>query len=154
MIKNLTVVSEGKIKVNKRLLHRLVGLLTEEMELSIVSLPINFLTPETIWNINKQYLGHDYSTDIITFNYSGDNKDLDGEILISVADAADNAKRYECSLDNELLRLVIHGVLHLMGYDDIEIADRKKMKKLENFLTNKFEYLVHNDRLIYDSQNS
>lgn len=154
MIKNLTVVGEGKIRVNKKLVHKLVGLLSEDMDLSIVSLPINFLSPATIWSINKQYLGHDYSTDIITFNYSGDNKNLDGEILISAADAAENAKRYECSLDNELLRLVIHGVLHLMGYDDKEIADRKKMKKLENFLTNKFEYLVHNDRLLYDSQNS
>lgn len=153
MIKNLTVVSEGKLKVNKKLVHRLVGLLTEELALNIVSLPVNFLSPGTIRQINVQYLGHDYSTDIITFNYSGSNKDLDGEILISVEDAAENAKRYGCSLDKELLRLVIHGVLHLMGYDDKEIADRKIMKKLENFLTNKFEYLVHLDRLIYDSQN-
>lgn len=154
MIKNLSVVSEGKIRVNKKLVHRLIGLLTEELDLSIVSLPVNFLSPDTIRSINVQYLGHDYSTDIITFNYSGDNRDLDGEILISAADAAENAERYECSLDTELLRLVIHGVLHLVGYDDKEIADRKKMKKLENFLTNKFEYLVHNDRLLYDSQNS
>jgi len=154
LIKNLTVVSEGKIRVNKKLIHRLLGLLAGEMGLSIVSLPVNFLSPGTIWEINRQFLGHDYSTDIITFNYSGSNKDLDGEILISVLDAEENAKRYECSLDNELLRLVIHGVLHLVGYDDIENADRKKMKKLENFLTNKFEYLVHNDRLLYDSQNS
>ncbi|MCU7494999.1 MAG: rRNA maturation RNase YbeY [Ignavibacteria bacterium] len=154
MIKNLTVFGEGKLKINKKLVHNLMGLLAKELGFSIASLPVNFLSPETIRQVNVEYLGHDYSTDIITFNYSGSNDDFDGEILISVADAAENAKRYECSLDNELLRLVIHGVLHLMGYDDKQSAERKKMKKLENFLTNKFEYLVYNDRLLYDSQNS
>ncbi|MGE5400896.1 MAG: rRNA maturation RNase YbeY [Ignavibacteriales bacterium] len=154
MIKNLVVINEGRIRVNKRLIHRLTGLLLNELELSLLSLPVNFITSKTIWGINKEFLGHDYPTDIITFNYSGNKKDLDGEIFISVQVAAENAVRFNCSLDNELLRLVIHGFLHLTGYDDIDSADRIKMKKAENYLTNKFEYLINSDKLIYDSQNS
>ena len=89
--------------------------------------------------INTQYLGHNFSTDIITFNYSGENDSFDGEIFISVDDAFSNSKKYKVSLDNEIIRLVIHGILHLLGFDDKNKFDLKKMKKEENRLVSVFE---------------
>jgi rRNA maturation RNase YbeY len=91
---------------------------------------------EEILEINKNYLKHFYTTDIITFNYSGDNKNLEGEIFISLPDAKENALKFNVDFNQELLRLITHGMLHLLGYDDEEPEKKKIMKKLENKLVN------------------
>ena len=139
MIKNLTVNSDRKIKINKNAIHKIISLLKSEFSFDVISLPINFITSEQIIMINTQYLGHNFSTDIITFNYSGENDSFDGEIFISVDDAFSNSKKYKVSLDNEIIRLVIHGILHLLGFDDKNKFDLKKMKKEENRLVSEFE---------------
>ena len=139
MIKNLTVNSDRKIKINKNAIHKIISLLKSEFSFDVISLPINFITSEQIIQINTQYLGHNFSTDIITFNYSGENDSFDGEIFISVDDAFSNSKKYKVSLDNEIIRLVIHGILHLLGFDDKNKFDLKKMKKEENRLVSEFE---------------
>lgn len=139
MIKNLTVNSDRKIKINKNAIHKIISLLKSEFSFDVISLPINFITSEQIIPINTQYLGHNFSTDIITFNYSGENDSFDGEIFISVDDAFSNSKKYKVSLDNEIIRLVIHGILHLLGFDDKNKFDLKKMKKEENRLVSEFE---------------
>jgi rRNA maturation RNase YbeY len=70
-------------------------------------------------------------------------KQIDAEIYISIDDALLNSKKFKVSLSDELIRLVIHGVLHLLGYDDQTISDKKTMKRLENKLlsNNKFVLL-------------
>jgi rRNA maturation RNase YbeY len=141
LIKNLYVSSSTK-RINKAQIHKLVGLLREDLEFSVESLYINFITAEEINNINKQFLKHDRSTDIITFNYSGSHSEIDGEIFISTGDARINAKKYNVSLSKEFTRLIIHGILHLMGYDDISSNDRVKMKRIENNLTNKYNFAL------------
>ena len=140
MVKNLRIFSSyKKYKINKLVIHKLVNVLTNDLDFIVESLPINFISSDQIITINKEYLNHNYSTDIITFNYSGSRKNLDGEIFISIDDAKINAKGYNNSLKEELLRLVIHGILHLVGYDDIKTSDFKKMKELENSLLNKYK---------------
>ena len=141
MIKNLYVSSSNK-KINKTFIHKLVGLLREELDFSLESLYINFITAKEINNINKEFLNHDCSTDIITFNYSGNHFELDGEIFISIADAKISARKYRVSLAKEFIRLIIHGILHLKGYDDIKKNDRVKMKKIENNLTNIYNFAL------------
>jgi rRNA maturation RNase YbeY len=141
LIKNLYVSSSTK-RINKAQIHKLVGLLREDLEFSVESLYINFITAEEINNINKQFLKHDRSTDIITFNYSGSHSEIDGEIFISTGDARINAKKYNVSLSKEFTRLIIHGILHLKGYDDISSNDRVKMKRIENNLTNKYNFAL------------
>ncbi len=141
MIKNLYVSSSTK-KINKKRIHKLVGLLREDLEFSVESLFINFITSEEIHNINKEFLNHDRSTDIITFNYSGSHFELDGEIFISIDDAKIFARKYNVSLSKEFTRLIIHGILHLKGYDDIKKNDRVKMKRIENNLTNKYNFAL------------
>ncbi|MGA7837891.1 MAG: rRNA maturation RNase YbeY [Ignavibacteriaceae bacterium] len=140
MVKKLRIFSSyKKYKINKLVIHKLVNVLTNDLDFIVESLPINFISSDQIITINKEYLNHNYSTDIITFNYSGSKKNLDGEIFISIDDAKVNAKAYNNSLKEELLRLVIHGILHLLGYDDIKKSDFKKMKELENSLLNKYK---------------
>ena len=77
------------------------------------------------------------ATDIITFNYSNVLDQIDGEIFISIEDALNNSKKYKVSLSDELVRLVIHGILHLLGYDDLNTSEKKIMKRLENKLLSK-----------------
>ena len=138
MLKKLSVTNSTNRKLKKGEIHSFLTNLKSDLNFEIKSLIINFVTAEQIIPINDKYLGHNYSTDIITFNYSGENYTLDGEIFISLNDASFFAKEYKVSLENEILRLIIHGVLHLLGYDDKDINDKKKMKRLENSLVNKY----------------
>jgi rRNA maturation RNase YbeY len=154
LVKNLTIDSEKGIRINKALIHSAIKSLKSELEITISSLSIVFLNSEGIKEINKQYLNHDFSTDIITFNYSGDNKDLDGEIFISIEDALENSKRFGCTVDNELFRLIIHGLLHMVGFDDHTIPERNVMTKNENKYLTVLENLIKDKPLIYDGKNS
>lgn len=153
MVKQLSIFVENKYKINKRLIHTVIAELREDLAFSVESLNINFVSSETIEKINIEHLGHHYSTDIITFNYSGSAVELDGELFISVEDARENSKRFKCSLSEELLRLIIHGILHLMGYDDMTPEDRRKMKRLENKLTIQQKHNLKTAVLIYDGKN-
>lgn len=139
MIKNVTVNFYTKNgKISKILAHKIVGLLKKDLNFKIISLPINIISANQIKQINKKYLKHDYSTDIITFNYSGNTANLDGEIFISVEDTDFNAKKFGVTFAEETIRLIIHGILHLIGYDDKNHAEKQKMKQIENKLFNKY----------------
>lgn len=148
MIKNLTVSSANSYKINKKNIHKIVSLLKNELNFTIFALEINFVDNEFILDLNKEYLDHHYYTDIITFNYSGDNVNLDGELFISVDEAKINSKRYDCTLEQELLRLVIHGILHIVGYDDMNAEDKAEMKEIENRLVKKYKYILEESNLI------
>lgn len=152
MIKFLTINVEDKYRINKRLIHKIISKLKDELKFSIDSLTINFISAETILTINKHYLNHHHTTDIITFNYSGDLLHLDGELFISIEDSRNNSHIYRCTHDSELFRLITHGILHLMGYDDRTMIQKRKMKKIENLLVSKHEAILNNDILIYDSK--
>lgn len=145
MIKNLNVnIAHPKYKIDKRKVHCLVMDLRNDLEFKIEMLVINFITASEIHKINIEYLKHDYSTDIITFNYNGDNIILNGELYISIDDANDYSRIYKCPLDEELIRLVIHGILHLVGYDDMCEKDLQIMKEKENFYVKKLKNKIGN----------
>lgn len=139
MVKNLTVTCTENIRLDKRKLHSLVNELKSILKFEITSFEINFVSSDEIFLINSRYLKHFRTTDIITFNYSGENFNFDGEIFISIEDAKENAKKFGVTFDNELMRLVIHGILHMLGYDDTTAPEKKKMKKMENELVHRFE---------------
>ncbi len=128
--------------IKKQKIHSLIKNICDELQISISSLDVNFVSGSRIKNINSEYLDHNFTTDIITFNYSGSNTDLDGEIFISVDDARENAKKFKVKLSEELTRLVIHGILHLAGYDDHKKSDKIKMKRLENKLLNTLKFIL------------
>lgn len=89
-----------------------------------------FCSDEYLHKINVDYLDHDTYTDIITFPYS--TSPIEGDIYISVERILENAKKFDVSAKQELHRIIIHGVLHLMGYGDKNPADKKQMTLKEN----------------------
>lgn len=95
---------------------------------------LNFLIVDDnrMIHFNKTYLNHDYSTDIITFDNS-ENKKISGDIVISVERVKENSKKYEVKLEDELRRVMVHGLLHLLGYDDKNEKEKKRIRKKENY---------------------
>ncbi len=142
MIKNLSVNVLKDSEVDKRFIHNIVKELKNELEFELSGIQINFVNSAEIMRINKIYLNHNYSTDIITFDYSGSQKMLDGEIYISIEDAAFNAKKFGVKLKEEIMRLVIHGFLHLLGFNDKSQKDKIVMKEIENKLFNKYRLVI------------
>lgn len=90
-----------------------------------------FCSDRYILDVNKKYLGHDYYTDIITFDYCEGSR-LSGDLFISVDTVRDNSKFYNSAFDDEIHRVIVHGLLHLIGYDDHSEADQKLMRSKEN----------------------
>lgn len=95
-----------------------------------------FCSNPYILKLNKKFLFHHSSTDVITFDYSKNNKSVFAEIFISVDEVEKNARYYKVSFMDELHRVMIHGVLHCCGYSDKNVRDRKKMHIKENELLN------------------
>lgn len=88
--------------------------------------------------INKQYLSHDYYTDVITFNYC-EGELISGDIFISVDTIKANAEEYGASFDNELCRVMVHGILHLIGYDDDCESNQLIMRQKEDFYLERYD---------------
>ena len=141
MVKNLQIYSQDS-SINKRAIHKLISSLTEEFNLSISFLSISFINSARLREVNKEYLKHDYETDVITFNYSKKIKEIDGEILISFEEADRNSKKYKVTYGKELCRLVIHGMLHLLNFDDKDPKSKKIMKQTENELINRYNFAL------------
>lgn len=96
-----------------------------------------FCSDEYLLQINRQYLEHDYYTDIITFDNSEIPKTVCGDLFISIDRITENAKSYDTDFENELNRVMIHGLLHLLAYDDKSPEDKKKMREMEDFYLQK-----------------
>lgn len=90
-----------------------------------------FCDDDKILEVNRQYLGHDYYTDIITFDYCEDDK-LSGDIFISLDTVKSNSVTYGTEYYDELTRVIIHGILHLCGYKDKSNDESKAMRALED----------------------
>lgn len=90
-----------------------------------------FCTDDELLEINIKHLSHNTYTDIITFDYT-DNKTINSDIFISIDRVTENAKKFHVDFDTELLRVMIHGVLHLCGYKDKSKADAELMRKKED----------------------
>jgi len=90
-----------------------------------------FCTDERILEVNRQFLKHDFYTDIITFDYS-EGSIISGDIFISLETVAGNAAEFKVSIEEELKRILIHGILHLCGQDDKTPELRLEMTRKEN----------------------
>lgn len=101
----------------------------EGKQLGAVS--VIFCSDPYLLEVNKKYLRHNYFTDIITFDYcSGDT--LSGDLFISVDSVRENARFYGTEFSEELNRVIVHGLLHLIGYDDQTEAEQQEMRAKEN----------------------
>jgi rRNA maturation RNase YbeY len=90
-----------------------------------------FSSDDVILNVNRKFLNHNYSTDIITFGYENDGA-MDADLFICIEQVRRNAKAYHVSVKMELMRVIIHGLLHLCGFDDQKECDYVTMKELED----------------------
>ena len=98
----------------------------------IESLSFLFVDDEEMLKYNKKYLQHESYTDVITFDSSEDKK-IAGDIIISLERVNDNAKFYQVSYNYELQRVMAHGLLHLLGYNDKNKEEKKIIRKKENY---------------------
>lgn len=118
-----------------------VALLEEELGLAEYELAVHLVSDRKMAEVNEHFLQHSGSTDVITFDYregyseaGKERLDLSGEIYISVPDAVAQAREFNTSWPEEVVRYVVHGALHLRGYDDLEPAKRRIMKREEDRL--------------------
>jgi probable rRNA maturation factor len=142
VVKNLHINYSGKIGFNKTIFHNIVGYLQKELNFCINAVSVNFVSVNEITYLNIKYLDHHSSTDIITFNYSGSNSELEGELFISLDDCRNNARVFGVKFNEEVVRLIIHGFLHLLGYNDKNKADKKKMFTLQENLLNNCKFVL------------
>lgn len=97
----------------------------------IGDIAVIFCSDGYLLDVNRKYLGHDYFTDIITFDYC-EGERLSGDLFISVDSVRENAVEYGTEFADELNRVMVHGLLHLIGYDDHTEEDVKTMREKEN----------------------
>jgi probable rRNA maturation factor len=125
LLKAISLRDRTRLKPFLRLLFK-----REKVKLS--ELQYIFCSDDWLLEINKQFLNHDYYTDIITFNLSGANQPINAEIYISVDRVRDNAREFNSSVQKELHRVIFHGALHLCGYEDKTRKDELEMRKMED----------------------
>ena len=90
-----------------------------------------FVNDDKILEVNREYLGHDYYTDVITFDYDEDDV-VSGDVVISLDTVASNAPLFNKTYEEELYRVIIHGILHLCGINDKGPGEREQMEAAEN----------------------
>lgn len=109
----------------------LKGVLSSENQ-KLGTITVVLCSDAYILRTNNEFLGHDYYTDVITFDYSEEGT-LSGDLLISVDTVRGNANEYCVSYRDELMRVIVHGVLHLCGYKDKTEQETEMMREKENF---------------------
>ncbi len=90
-----------------------------------------------LYQLNKKFLNHNTYTDIITFDNSDKAAVIEGDIYISIPRVKENAKKFSASIQQELSRVLIHGILHLIGYNDQTLNQKKQMKEKEDYYLEK-----------------
>ena len=122
----------------KEQLYKWITAAAKKEGFEIVELNYVFCSDPYLKKMNVKFLKHNYFTDIITFDNSMVKKKIVGDIFISIDTVRFNAKQYATTFDNELHRVMIHGLLHLTGYKDKSPANQKEMRMMEDFWLKKF----------------
>lgn len=122
----------------KILVLHLNSLIKNELKVS-GDISVVFCSDDYLLEMNKQYLDHDYYTDIITFDYVEDNV-ISGDLFISIDRIVENAEKFNTTLLKELYRVVFHGVLHLVGYKDKTDGEAKLMREKENYYLGEVDF--------------
>lgn len=123
------------IEFNEDLVSDWINSCISEVSKITGDLSVIFCNDEYLKTINIKYLNHDYYTDIITFDYS-EKDTISGDLFISIDRVIENAKLNNVHFINELYRVIIHGVLHLCGYNDKTVKEKKEIREKENFFLN------------------
>jgi len=118
-----------------------INSIVKQKDKYIEELSIVFCSDEYILEVNQNFLQHDYYTDIITFDYCSGFK-ISGDLIISLDTVLSNSKKFNSSYNTELHRVIIHGVLHLLGYKDKTSEEAKEMRQNEDWALKQFETIA------------
>tara|TARA_B100001013_G_scaffold342018_1_gene267363 strand:- start:694 stop:1134 length:441 start_codon:yes stop_codon:yes gene_type:complete len=119
-------------KFNKNTILNILSSIYQDEKKKIKSVNFIFTNDDHLKSLKKTYFNQNYYTDVISFNLESESEEIEGEIYISMERIIENSIKFSCTVNEELKRIVIHGFLHLFGYDDQSILDKKKMTALEN----------------------
>ncbi len=123
---------------NKQKLKNFIGYLFKKEGKRLAELNYIFCTDQALLKINRQYLHHDFYTDVITFNLSDTPNEITAEVYISVDRLRANAQKFKIPVSEELHRVIFHGALHLCGYRDKRNSDKELMSQKENGYLNDY----------------
>jgi probable rRNA maturation factor len=121
-----------QVPFSRETLQRLTDIISDFEGRNFLMLEVVFVDDEEILELNRKYLGHDYVTDIITFPYHEGNAPVEGTLFCCITQIQRQSLELSTEFGTELLRVVIHGMLHLVGYDDATSKQREDMRSLED----------------------
>lgn len=130
---DIEIFTHEEFRINKKKLLSIVKILLKNLNKKFESVEISFLKDEDVFKMNKNFLNHDVLTDILTFPYS-EKEPYSTEIIISFERAKENAKKYKVKYEEEILRLIAHGLLHTIGFNDFTKSEKLKMRREEKKL--------------------
>lgn len=131
---------ETSFQLEKKLLRKKwLRQIAETENFKIKELNYIFCNDEYLYNINVDYLNHKTYTDIITFDNSESEKEIEGDIFISFDRVKENSEKHQVSIQEELSRVISHGLFHLMGYKDKSAEESEKMRSKEEFAINLYK---------------
>jgi len=119
-------------QLNESKISKIINTIFKSEKILFEKLNIILEDDEYLRSLKKQYFNQNFYTDVIAFNLSDSGFPIDGEIYISLPRIIDNANKYDSNLNNEFKRIIIHGLLHLCGYNDKTVSDKKNMTNLED----------------------
>ena len=127
----------GFVLQNEKPINKLIAFLSSKEGVPISKLLYHFVSKTKITEINKTHLSHNYSTDVITFDYCEGNS-VSGDIFISIERVKENSEVFKVDFLTELNRVMVHGLLHLLGYKDKTERESNLMRKKENYYLSKY----------------
>jgi probable rRNA maturation factor len=123
---------QSRIQLNRPLIHDLAhAIFRDESSCVCIELTVNFLTDDAITILNRQYHKTDSATDVLAFALERSSDKIVADIIVSTDTAARQAKDYKTSVRHEVYLYVIHGLLHICGYDDLKPGNRRVMRRME-----------------------
>jgi probable rRNA maturation factor len=127
-------------RLDRKFIKRLVELILKEVFVDQAELGFHFVCASEMAKVHEEFMNIAGSTDVITFDHGSKPPEIiHGELFISIEDAIAQAREFRTAWQSEVVRYVIHGILHLLGYDDLESKARSKMKREESRLLKRME---------------
>lgn len=120
------------LRIDIHVLRQLINHVATEEGNTLGTLSVVLADHDTVLALNREYLDHDYVTDVLSFDLSDTPDRIDGEIYVDLDTAAERHDEFGATFEEEARRYVVHGLLHLIGYDDATPAEKAAMRRLEN----------------------
>ena len=143
MISTEIADQQGILEIDRHRLTAAVAAVLEEERIEDAQISLAVVDDKTIHDLNRQYLGHDYATDVLSFVLDHSENRLEGQIIASAETAVSNSNLYGWTADAELLLYVVHGALHLVGVNDVTVEQREEMRRREEEILARFGLRPH-----------